>query len=608
MRFQPSLVFLLAAAPYAAAYQDNNLKGYRPHRRAACACSTATFGPVSAREWFNAANPGWNAGNSLDALPDEGSWNNVPLQESTFDDVKDAGFKSVRIPVTYAEHFVRGSPNWTINATWLQRVSDVIDMATARGLYVITNMHHGECLLLYRLPSFVPNSVVIKDSWNWADVSKPNANQTLIREKFSAAWLQIAEKLACKPATVAFEPINEPAGSTETDSENLMKLNDLFLAALQESGGFNPQRVVTLSGLGMSGDKVHMFKKPGNMTNPWAFQFHYYSPYDFTFAAWGKTIWGSASDKAAVVSDLSAVRGNFSSDIPIVMGEFDASQLQCEAAARWKWFDHVVRTATSLGITSMVWDNGLDNLDRATGQWRDKIAVDITVNAVKGVTNSLADSTIDASATNQDSSAYIFNKVGSELADRTLSFILNGNSFKSLSVGTDLLEEGKDYTSSSSGAVTFKRSFLANYLSATAAPGTKANVTVTFSAGSPSQVELVQWDTPVLGALASAANDVPVGADLQVPVVWKGLHRVAAVKIVRGDGAYLVDDWTQWLPELQKGRGTLASQWNFDYDRVTITRAAVDAVIASGKNTAFTFEFYPRAAGNGNYINYTLTV
>jgi endoglucanase len=41
---------------------------------------------------------------------------------------------------------------------------------------------------------------------------------------------------------------------------------------------------------------------------------------------------------------------------------------------------------------------------------------------------------------------------------------------------------------------------------------------------------------------------------------------------------------------------------------VIITRAAVDAVIAAGKNTTFTFEFYPRAAGNGNAFNYTLTV
>lgn len=48
--------------------------------------------------------------------------------------------------VTYGYHYVGSSPDWTINSTWLQRVSDVIDMATSRGLYVLTNMHHGKTL------------------------------------------------------------------------------------------------------------------------------------------------------------------------------------------------------------------------------------------------------------------------------------------------------------------------------------------------------------------------------------------------------------------------------------------------------------------------------
>jgi endoglucanase len=46
--------------------------------------------------------------------------------------------------VTYAYHYTGSSPDWTINTTWLQRVSTVVDMALASGLYVITNMHHGK--------------------------------------------------------------------------------------------------------------------------------------------------------------------------------------------------------------------------------------------------------------------------------------------------------------------------------------------------------------------------------------------------------------------------------------------------------------------------------
>ncbi len=59
---------------------------------------TDKFVPISAAAYVEALNPGYNLGNALDAFPDEGSWNNRPVVPSTFDDIKDAGFKSVRIP------------------------------------------------------------------------------------------------------------------------------------------------------------------------------------------------------------------------------------------------------------------------------------------------------------------------------------------------------------------------------------------------------------------------------------------------------------------------------------------------------------------------------
>lgn len=37
-------------------------------------------------------------GNTLDAVPDEGSWNNAAVVASTFETVQDAGFNGVRIP------------------------------------------------------------------------------------------------------------------------------------------------------------------------------------------------------------------------------------------------------------------------------------------------------------------------------------------------------------------------------------------------------------------------------------------------------------------------------------------------------------------------------
>jgi endoglucanase len=46
--------------------------------------------------------------------------------------------------VTFTDHFISGSPSWNVDPKWLERVSEVVDMATARGLYVLTNVHHGK--------------------------------------------------------------------------------------------------------------------------------------------------------------------------------------------------------------------------------------------------------------------------------------------------------------------------------------------------------------------------------------------------------------------------------------------------------------------------------
>lgn len=211
------------------------------------------FTKISAETWLQRANPGWNLGNTLDALPTEGSWNNPPVQPSTFNQIQAAGFKGMRIPVTWNDHFASGSPNWTVDSTWLQRVNDVVDLSLSRGFYTIVNVHH--------------------DSWNWADVTAAGANYTEIEERFYSLWVQIGTKLGCKSSMLAFEPINEPPGNTQADADEINKLNSLFLKAISAAGGFNKDRVVTLSGPGQDGAKTsQFFKRPTDITNPWAIQ------------------------------------------------------------------------------------------------------------------------------------------------------------------------------------------------------------------------------------------------------------------------------------------------------------------------------------------------
>ncbi|KAF4310013.1 putative extracellular protein [Botryosphaeria dothidea] len=561
------------------------LSAYASSSVSATVCN-GTFNAITAQQFVDAMNPGWNLGNTLDAVEDEGDWNNAPVTEDTFDDVKKAGFKGIRLPITWAYHFTSEAPDYTVDPAWLQRVEDVVDMITDRGFYTIVNVHH--------------------DSWVWADLTASGANYTLIEEKFYKLWYQIGEKLACKSELVAFEPINEPPGTTAEHGAELNKLNNIMLKAINEAGGFNAQRVVTLPGLGEDSIKTSQWFEPpsSNFSNPWAIQYHYYSPYDFIFSAWGKTRWGSDEDKATLEADLANIRNNFT-DVPLIIGEWAASPVATESAARWKYFDFIIRTANKYNTSTVLWDNGNDFLDRSAHTWRDQSAIDIYLNAVDGVSNSLPDSTEDGQATSQFTSAYIWHQVGTPVVAQSLPFLFNDNTLSSISVGGNPLAEGSDYSTNGS-SITFTQSFLSQHVSTDAAPGVKANLTLSFSAGADIEVQIVQWDTPTVASNSTTAAAADNGSDFTIPITYKGLSKPATVLALTTDGTIVFDDWTQYLGPLEKGRATYSNQWNWDASNIILTSAAVKGVLSKGKSTVFTIEFYPRVPGNS--VNYTLTV
>ncbi|KAL4978953.1 glycoside hydrolase superfamily [Aspergillus desertorum] len=435
-------------------------------------CS-GSFIPITAEEFVANLHSGWNLGNTLDAIPDEGSWNNAPVEATTVDLIKESGFRSVRLPVTWTHYFTGDSPDWTVDPAWLQRVSDDLDLITSRGLYVIVNVHH--------------------DSWEWADVTA--------------------------------------SANTAEDGAEINKLNGIFLQAIADAGEFNSQRVVNLVGGGQDSIKTSQwFEVPENITNPWAIQFHYYSPYDFIF---------TRSYKGA-------------------MARPDA--------------------------------------------------LDIVIGTTADTANSLPDSTEEASASEQFSSAYIFHQVGTNVTSQSLSYIFNGNSLVSIteSDGT-VLASGSDY-SVSDDTVVFSATYLGKKYSASSAAGVIHTLTLEFNGGAAHPtIQIVQWDTPVLSSTSASASAVS-GADLSIPITWNGLPKLAAMKALTSSGIYLFDDWTQWLGPLQQARATYSNHWNWDNDNVIITAAAIDAVVAAGETSVFTFEFYPRVDGDENTVEFMVTI
>ena len=53
---------------------------------------------------------------------------------------KDAGFKSIRIPVSYLS-MIDDNNGYKIDSSWLDRVQQVVDYCVDNDMYAIVNMH-----------------------------------------------------------------------------------------------------------------------------------------------------------------------------------------------------------------------------------------------------------------------------------------------------------------------------------------------------------------------------------------------------------------------------------------------------------------------------------
>ena len=135
---------------------------------------------------------GWNLGNTMDANPEETSWGNPAATQAMITSLKQRGFKTLRLAVTWDSH-IGAAPNYTLNATWLSRVETIANYAFANDMYVIIDTHHEGWL--------IPNY----------------ANQTAVSDKLSKVWTQIANKFKNYGDYLIFETMNEPrvSGSQE---------------------------------------------------------------------------------------------------------------------------------------------------------------------------------------------------------------------------------------------------------------------------------------------------------------------------------------------------------------------------------------------------------
>lgn len=310
-------------------------------------------------------SPGWNLGNSLEAIggnppysvSQESAWGNPKVTQDLMNSVKAAGFKSVRIPVSWNQYANRDA---TIRPFWLSRVQEVVDYARKAGLYVVINVH-----------------------WDGGWLQPTYQDQDQANARLVVFWKQIATHFKDYDDHLLFAGTNEVmvtnvySAPTTENCKVQNGFNQMFVAAVRTTGGNNADRWLVVQSYNTNIDHAVScnIKMPGDtVDHRLMMEVHYYDPYNFTLNTNSKTWqWGkNATDKSAtetwaneVYTDaqFKKMQVNFvDKGVPVILGEYAASErneYDPEGRYRNYWDAYVTRSAHAHGLVPMYWDNGV---------------------------------------------------------------------------------------------------------------------------------------------------------------------------------------------------------------------------------------------------------
>lgn len=306
---------------------------------------------ITSMELVRDMTVGWNLGNTLDATSGTGilaetSWGNPKTTEAMILCVRDRGFRTIRIPVTWDRHFRAASPH-IIDDEWMTRVQKVVNYAINNGMYVILNSHH--------------------DEW----VTLTAETQTEVTDKITKIWTQIAEKFRDYDDHLVFEVLNEPrlygestewTGGTAAARSILNSYNHAIVHAIRETGGNNALRHIMIpTHAAAAYDEVQDDLVIPEGDERIIVSQHTYWPYEFSMQKPGLSTWGSQEDKDACDTELDRIYNKFCArGIPVVIGEWGSIDKD-NTTARVEHAGYYANACRERGILSVWWDNGVED-------------------------------------------------------------------------------------------------------------------------------------------------------------------------------------------------------------------------------------------------------
>ncbi|MBP5390411.1 MAG: cellulase family glycosylhydrolase [Bacteroidales bacterium] len=404
-------VTLFAAANRTASVRQGTLTVACGDQKVDVALSEDAFSvtPASAealtpQQVFDAMAPGWNMGNHMDAISNgiagETVWGNAKCTQATFNGLRAAGFKAVRICTSWQGH-IGDAPGYRLEEKWLSRVEEIVGYAEKAGLVAIVNTHHDESY--------------------WLDIAKVLSGATTskkVQDQIFCVWTQIAQRFADKGEWLVFESFNEiqdggwgwsDAFKNNPDAQYriLNDWNQAFVDAVRYTGGENATRWLGIPGYAAS----PQFTIPGLVlpqdytgANRLMVAVHDYDPYNYTLSDPLVRRWGHTAEPALRCSDKDEENLVWTFDqlketyidkgIPVYLGEMGCSRhLADDLPFQEYYMEYFCKAAADRLLPMYLWDNGASGtgperhgyIDHGTGAFLDeygKTMVGVMVRAV----------------------------------------------------------------------------------------------------------------------------------------------------------------------------------------------------------------------------------
>lgn len=293
---------------------------------------------------------GWNLGNTFDAPQGEMSWGNPATTPELLQYVKELGFSTIRIPITWSSH-TDGAPGYTIDETWMNRIDTVVNQALDAGLYVIINSHHDNGVY-YPAPE----------------------NETAAKEYLTAVWTQVAEHFKDADYHLIFQTMNEPRveGSAyewwvDTGNEACMAavevvnvLNQTAVDAIRATGGRNEDRFIIVSPYAANATAATLsnFRLPEDPAGKLIVSVHAYTPYDLCLSMDETKNTFTRAGKSDIKSFMAGVSRKYvQKGIPVIIDEMGIIWKD-NPEDRQEWAKTYVSLAKEYGMVCIWWDNG----------------------------------------------------------------------------------------------------------------------------------------------------------------------------------------------------------------------------------------------------------